>query len=318
MTKHRLKRNFAHAPGIKILLCLLLSLSLWACERDTIATEIVGLSPAQGAEVTPGAIHFKWVSNGYGDYHFRLGTADMQVILLDTVLSASELRVMPGLVRGAAYHWEVTQAGAELARDFVTADIATLLLLSPAEGAALPLTGNTFTWEHFSQGPFQFRLGDSGMAHLLVEETVTGHSYTPNFTLQPGGSYQWEVATPGEVASARFKGMSLQQLAAGQHGGQWTRKVYSDPNTTITTGAGVLRVVPDGAGYTVEVIGQTDPVYVQPTSVYQGVQYCSVPNDDYPHNFTDFEFDFVHYTYHLITRRGVGNASFNELVFDSN
>lgn len=312
------KRHFGHAPGSSCLFGLLLILSLWACERDTINTEIVGISPAQGAEVTPGTLQFKWVSNGQGDFRFRLGTVGMQEILLDTLLSASSLTVTPSLVRGAAYHWEVTQAGAELAADFVAADVNTLFLTSPADGATLPLNGNTFTWDHYTQGPFLFRLGDSGMVHVFVEETVSGHSYTPSFALLPGGSYQWEVVAAGEVATASFKGMSMQQLAAGQHNGQWTRKIYSDPNTTITTGTGVLSVVPNGTGYTVEVIGQTNPVYVEPVYVNQGVQHCRVPNDDYPHNFTDFDFDYVNNTYHLIARYGAGNASFNELVFDSN
>ena len=319
MSKPILKSTIAYGQVLVLLAALVLS--LWACERDTVSTEIVGIQPAQGAEVTPGTLQFKWVSNGYGDFRFRLGTADMQVILLDTVLSASQLTITPSLVRGAGYRWEVQQGGAQLAREFATADIATLSMVQPVPADSMPLTGNTFAWNHYTQGPFRFRLGDPGMVNVLVDTTISGRSYTPSYRLDPGVRYQCEVSVNGEVASAQFTSISIQQLAVGDHPGTWHRRVYNDPNSTSTTGTGILRVLPTGAGYTVDVLTGSswpNPVYVQATHVIQGVQYCTDTLGDTNHNFTKFQYDFVHNTCSLFSRYGPGNASFVEMEFDSN
>jgi hypothetical protein len=314
----RLPFRFAQAQMTKSLCGLLCSLSLWACEQDTVSVELVGVQPAQNAEVPQGQVTFSWISNGFGDYHFRLGTEDMQVILLDTVVASSQLTLAPALVRATGYHWEVTQGPAKLVRDFVTTDENTLFLVSPLNGAVLPLTGNTFTWESWSQGPFQFRLGDSGMVHVYVDETVTGHAYTPSISLQPGGSYQWEVSQPGQLITSRLRAMSIQQLAIGQHGGNWIRTQYSDPNSNVTNGTGILSVTPTGIGYTVEVVGQTSPIYVEPYRVFGGVQFCEDLANGYPHQYTDFEYDYVHNTFSLLSHYGVGNGSYTRVEFTSN
>jgi hypothetical protein len=315
MHQHHIKFNFAQAPSIAFLFCLLLGLGLSACERDAVTVDVVGLQPAQNAIIAPGSIHFSWVTNGAGDCRFRLGTADMQTILLDTLVASSQLTITPELVRGAAYRWEVTQGFAKLARDFTAADVSSLLVRSPADGAVLPLTGNTFSWESPSQGPFQFRLGDSGMVHVYVEETVGGHAYTPAIALQPGASYQWEVSQPGQLISATFKAKTIQQLAAGQHNGVWKRTQYSDPNSNVTNGAGVLSITPTGIGYTVEVVGLTSPVYVQPYRVLAGVEYCEDTGNGYPHQYTDLEIDYVNGKFTLLSHYGVGNGSYTRVEF---
>lgn len=315
MHKHQLKFSFAQAHKITLLFCLLLVFGLSACERDVVTVEVLGLQPAQNAEIAPGSIHFSWVSNGAGDFRFRLGTSDMRTILLDTLVASNQLTIRPELERGAAYRWEVIQGPAKLVRYFTAADDRTLFVASPAQGAVLPLNGNTFTWDSPSLGPFLFRLGDSGMVNVYVEETVNGHSYTPALILEPGATYQWEVSQPGQLISARFTAKTIQQLVAGQYSGTWIRTVYHDPTSNYTNGVGVLSITPTGIGYTVEIPGLVAPIYVQPYRSFAGVQYSEDPGNGWPHQYTELSVDYTNNIFTLVSHQGVGNGSYTQIDF---
>jgi hypothetical protein len=188
----------------KVLSAILLGLSVLimsGCEQKVALNEIIAIYPAANAEVAPGSIPFKWISNAFGPYHFRLGNAEMTTVLVDTVLNEDSLRIDLPLQRKATYRWEVTQGTAKLSQTFVAADVATLALLSPLAGDSLPLTGNTFFWASNSAGPFRFRLGDASMTNILVDQNVSALSYTPVITLAPNTAYRWEIRVEDQTAS---------------------------------------------------------------------------------------------------------------------
>lgn len=212
MNMKTMKNVLSKAGRIQLLLAAWLGLALTGCEPEPVSIDIVGIYPAQNAEVAPGSITFSWLSNGYGDYRFRLGNAEMSTILLDTILSVNTLTIAPELDRAATYHWEVTQGPARLDRDFVAADVATLVLESPANGAILPLSGNTFTWRSNSQGPFRFRLLDSTATQVLVDQNIYGTSVTPAITLDPNTPYTWDVRVDNKTASAAFTTANVAQI----------------------------------------------------------------------------------------------------------
>lgn len=212
MNMKTMKNVLSKAGCIRFLLAACLGMTLTGCEPEPVTLDIVGIYPAQGAAVAPGSITFSWLSNGYGDYRFRLGNAEMSTILLDTVLSVNTLTIAPELDRAATYHWEVTQGLARLDRDFIAADLATLRLESPANGAVLPLTGNTFTWKSNSQGPFRFRLIDSTTTQILVDQNIYGASVTPAITLDPNTRYYWDVRVENLTATANFITANVAQI----------------------------------------------------------------------------------------------------------
>ena len=212
MNMKTMKNALYKVSRIQFILAAWLGLALAGCEPEPVNLDIVGIYPAQNAEVAPGSITFSWLSNGYGDYRFRLGNAEMSTILLDTILSVNTLTIAPELDRAATYRWEVTQGPARLERDFVAADVATLSLESPSEGAVLPLTGNTFTWKSNSQGPFRFRLGDSTLTQVLVDQNIYGSSVTPAVTLDPNTRYRWEVRVDNKTATATFTTANVSQI----------------------------------------------------------------------------------------------------------
>lgn len=195
MKLFRLKANTA-------VFLLFVLLGFTACEQETVGTEIVGIYPAANAEVAPGGITFKWISNGFGNYRFRLGNADMSTILVDTTLAENSLYVNLLLTRAATYHWEVQQGTALLARNFIAADQATLSLVSPTDGTVIQLSGTTFTWASNAQGPFRFRLGDSTLSTVVVDQNVYALSVTPSITLTPNTTYRWEVRVEDKAVSA--------------------------------------------------------------------------------------------------------------------
>jgi hypothetical protein len=98
----------------------LLALILNACSRETPSDYLAAIYPGAGtttAELNP---EFRWTGLQDASYRFRLGTAGMETVLIDTPLTAS--RFSPGLLLQAEsqYTWELSRGGDVLTVPFKT------------------------------------------------------------------------------------------------------------------------------------------------------------------------------------------------------
>lgn len=191
-----------------------------ACERDQVQTEVVAVYPIQGETASADGLTFKWVANGHGDYHFRLGDVDMQQIVVDTVLEANVFTYVGNLESGKRYRWEVTQGGAHLAEEFVAVRSPQFALLYPQPGTALPLTGTEFRWQCNSTAPVHFRLSKVGASNALVDTLTHASSYRLYTLLEPNVAYHWEVELDGvrsgmDLTTANVALLALLEPAQG-------------------------------------------------------------------------------------------------------
>lgn len=138
-------------------------LMLSACEREQI-NALGTIYPLEGDVVDPQNPVFRWESSGPGPVTFRLGTADMRDILVDTENSDGEYRLEGYLAPGCSYTMELEQGDQKVVRDFQVKSIPLRFLGSQpialthyAAPGQTPITVETNV--HFIQS----------MSHLVLE-----------------------------------------------------------------------------------------------------------------------------------------------------
>jgi hypothetical protein len=192
-----------------------------------------------------------------------------------------------------------------------------LVAISPAASAEIEPGNSIFKWASTGFGDYHVRILKASSGEVLADTVLAGTEFASGLTFQPGADYFWEIEQSGVKLVSAFRAKSTQQLIVGQHNGTWEKWVYSDPDLVVTNGVGDLSVTASGAGVVVELIGQTEPVYLEPGLPFGGIVYCRDTAGGYPHRFTDLAYDYAANTISFISRDGVGNASYKEWRFQS-
>ena len=193
------------SPFLNLRSCLLvpiITLGLFACERDQVNTEVVAVYPAAGKVVPAREITFRWIGNGYEKYHFRFGNADLSTVRIDSTLSGTSMEVSEWLEPGRSYRFEVRQGQAFVSVPFTTESIYYLELLSPAPSSTLPMYGAEFKWRCNAAGPYQFKLSKVSDGAVVVDTATMASSYVLHQYLNPAESYLWQVSRAGVAAEA--------------------------------------------------------------------------------------------------------------------
>jgi hypothetical protein len=103
-----------------LLLAAMLAIGLGACSRETPRDYLATIYPASGtttAELNP---DFRWAGLQDANYRFRLGTAGMETVLIDTTVQAMHYRPELALQGDYNYTWEISRAGEVLTVPFKT------------------------------------------------------------------------------------------------------------------------------------------------------------------------------------------------------
>lgn len=195
--------------------CLLVSffaLSLLACERDQVNTEVVAIYPAAGRVVPGRDLTFKWIGNGYEKYHFRFGNADLSKVLVDSILTGTSFQLTEWLPPGEFYRYEVSQGQALVSVPFRTESTPILELLSPAPSSTLPMYGAEFKWHCNAPGPYRFKLIKERDGMVVVDTATVASGYVLHHYLDPSESYKWKVSRAGVAAEATVQSSSAALL----------------------------------------------------------------------------------------------------------
>ena len=225
----------------------------WAFVNDgtgstpTVPGAPVLTSPANGANVPGTNVTFSWQAvQGATDYNLKVSDANGGTAYNGWVGNAQSFTVNGFPNSGGTYNWTVTarnsagQGSASASRSFVNGTSSTPtvpgapVLTSPANGANVPGTNVTFSWQAVQGATdYNLKVSDANGGTAYNGWVGNAQSFTVNGFPNSGGTYNWTVTA---------------RNSAGQGSASASRSFVNGTSSTPTVpGAPVLTSPANGA-----------------------------------------------------------------------